>query len=567
MREKPNFLVVLTDDQGWGDVTSHSNPSIRTPVMDAFAASGARFDRFFVCPVCAPTRASILTGRVATRTGVTGLTRCKEAMRPSEVTIARTLRDAGYATGCFGKWHSGAHYPLNANGRGFDECFGFNGGHWNNYFDTVLERNGEPEQTTGYMIDVLTDEAIGFMEPNRDRPFLCYVPYNVPHLPFQVPDRYFDRYKADGLDDALACIYGMCENVDDNFARLLGTLDRLGIAGDTVVMFLSDNGPHTNRYNGGMRGRKGSLHEGGTRVPFFIRVPGTTTPGKVVRDIAAHVDLYPTILDLAGLPAPEGIALDGRSLVGLLRGQRDGWEDRVLWDHWHGWVAYRDARYRSVINFDTPEDPEIYDLTKDPGETTNVAHTVPELTRSLRKRAKEWYRSITKLGLEVQPIPVGHPEWPRTELPAHEAYLSGDIEYSAPVVWPTETPFGWVHDWITNWTSTDAFAYWNVDVAQAGEFDVSLLYACTPSDVGAVVRIEASDQQIDVGVDEPHDPAPVAGPDRVPRLVVPERVWKRLDAGTILLRRGVARVSVRAVEKPGPMVMDLKALVLGRLKS
>ncbi|HEX6984931.1 MAG TPA: sulfatase-like hydrolase/transferase, partial [Planctomycetaceae bacterium] len=205
--DRPNVLLILTDDQGWGDIGSHGNEAVDTPNLDRLAGQGARFERFFVDPLCAPTRAALLTGRYSLRSGVHGVTRGHETMRTEEVTLAELFRDAGYATGCFGKWHNGRHYPNHPNGQGFDEFFGFCGGHWNNYFDTTLERNAEPVRTTGFITDVLTDEAIGFVRRNKDRPFFCYVPYNAPHWPPQVPDRYFEKYKARGLDDETATAY------------------------------------------------------------------------------------------------------------------------------------------------------------------------------------------------------------------------------------------------------------------------------------------------------------------------------------------------------------------------
>jgi len=190
---RPNILLIMTDDQGWGDIRSHGNDVIETPVLDRLAASGARFERFFVSPVCAPTRASLLTGRYYLRTGVNGVTRGRETMRSEEVTLAEILQQAGYATGCFGKWHNGAHYPYHPNGQEFDEFLGFCAGHWNNYFDTTLDHNGKMGKVKGYISDVLSDAAMAFIERNRERPFFCYLPYNAPHSPWQLPDRYFDR--------------------------------------------------------------------------------------------------------------------------------------------------------------------------------------------------------------------------------------------------------------------------------------------------------------------------------------------------------------------------------------
>ena len=232
------------------------------------------------------------------------VTRGLETLRPQEVTIAEVLKAAGYATGCFGKWHLGEHYPSHPNGQGFDEFFGMPTGHWDNYFDPTLERNGRPVPTRGYITDVLTDAAIAFVEKHHDRPFFCYVPYNAPHTPLQIADAYFDKYKALGLDDRTAAIYGMVQNVDENLGRLLHKVDKLGLAEKSIVIFLSDNGPEGHegsRYNAGMKGMKGRVHEGGVRVPLFVRWPGRIAPNRVLEPIAAHIDLLPTIAELCGV--------------------------------------------------------------------------------------------------------------------------------------------------------------------------------------------------------------------------------------------------------------------------
>ena len=262
---RPNVILIMTDDQGYGDLGFHGNDKIDTPVLDNLATESVRFDRFFVCPLCTPTRATLLSGRYHPRTGAMSVTRGLETMRSAEVTIAEVLRSAGYATGCFGKWHLGEHYPNHPNGQGFDEFFGMLQGHWNNYFDPKLEHNGRRVQTRGYITDVITGYALRFVERNRHRPFFCYVPYNAPHTPHQVPDRYFDKYIERGLDARAAAIYGMVENIDENIGRLLKKLDELELTKRTIGFFLSDNGPEGHegsRYNAGMRGMKGSVHEG-----------------------------------------------------------------------------------------------------------------------------------------------------------------------------------------------------------------------------------------------------------------------------------------------------------------
>ena len=272
---RPNILLVMTDDQGHGDFSFHGNAHLQTPHIDKLGESSVRFDRFYVNSFCAPTRAALLTGRWPLRTGCHGVTHNREAMRPSEVTMAEALRDGGYRSACIGKWHNGEQYPFTPQGQGFDESFGFNNGHWNNYFDPVLLRGAQPEQTKGYITDVLTDEAMKFITTNKARPFFCYLSYNAPHSPYQVPDKYFDKFKAKGFHDALASFYGMCENLDDNVGRLLAHLESERLANNTIVLFLTDNGgtAGVKTYNAGMRGGKTSVHEGGSRVPLFVRWP------------------------------------------------------------------------------------------------------------------------------------------------------------------------------------------------------------------------------------------------------------------------------------------------------
>ena len=546
---RPNVLIVLTDDQGFGDVRSHGNDLIDTPVMDRLAASGARFDRFYVSPVCAPTRAALLTGRYPHRSGVYGVTRREEVMRSEEVTIAEILKRAGYATGCFGKWHNGAQYPFHPNGQGFDEFLGFCAGHWNNYFDTTLERNGRPVKTKGYITDVLTDAALAFIEQNKSRPFLCYVPYNAPHAPFQVPDNYFDKYKARGLDDPVAAAYGMIENVDDNLGRLLAKLDALDLAGDTIVMLLGDNGANWDRFNAGMRARKGSTHEGGVRSPLFVRWPGRITPGTTVKQIAAHIDLLPTLVDLTGVAMPKTLPLDGRSLAPLLDGDTVAWPDRMLFWHWRNRGAVRTQRHRLVIE---KSRAQLYDIVADPGEARDMAQAEPDLTRKLKTAYDAWLEDVTRTGSVPPPIPIGYGQMPCVELSAHEGHLEGGLQYHGEK--------GWANDWVTHWTSTDGQVSWDVDVIRAGTYAVSLMYTCPAQDVGAKVCVEIGGRRVAGVLDKAHDPEPVNGPDRYPRWEVYEKVWAPLELGAVALPKGPSRLVVRALTKPGNAVMDLKAV-------
>jgi arylsulfatase A-like enzyme len=398
---RPNVLLIMTDDQGWGDLRAHGNEQLDTPTLDKLAAEGAHFERFFVSPLCAPTRASLLTGRYSQRTGALWVTRGYETMRADEVTIAEALKPAGYETGIFGKWHNGAHYPYDPRGQGFDEFFGFCGGHWTNYFDTQLQHNDRMTLTKGYITDVLTDAAIKFIEQNRQRPFFAYVPYNAPHKPLQLPDRYFDKYKRRGLDDNLASIYGMVENIDDNVGRLLRKLDELRLAENTIVVYLHDNGPNGQRFNGGMKGVKGQVHEGGVRSPLFIRWPGQLKAGLNISQIAAHIDLFPTLLDLCGVAAPKNLQVDGASLAPLLKGKTQQWPDRMIFTYHfpnpdnarRGPGAVRTQQYRLVI---TDKGAELYDLLADPRQHQEIAAAHPEVVARLRSAYEAWWQDVMK---------------------------------------------------------------------------------------------------------------------------------------------------------------------------
>ncbi len=333
--DRPNVLLIISDDQGYGDYSIHGNPYLKTPHIDRLASEGVRFDRFYVNSFCAPTRAALLTGRWPLRTGCHGVTHNREVMRSSEVTLAEALRGAGYRTACIGKWHNGEQFPHTPKGQGFEESFGFNAGHCNLYFDAPLLRDSHPVETRGYITDVLTDEAMRFIDEHRREPFFCYVSYNAPHSPYQVADKYFDKYLAAGLDAKVAAFYGMCENQDENVGRLLGHLDSLGLAQNTIVLYMTDNGgtAGVKTFNAGMRDGKTSVHEGGTRVPLFVRWPNGGWKPHIVPTIVSHIDLYPTLLDLCSADPPPGPELDGTSLRPLLEGRADGWQERVLFTH------------------------------------------------------------------------------------------------------------------------------------------------------------------------------------------------------------------------------------------
>ena len=556
---KPNILLILTDDQGWGDVRCHGNPQINTPTMDALAASGARFERFYVSPVCAPTRASLLTGRYHLRTGVTGVTRNLETMDAEETTLAEAFKQAGYATGCFGKWHNGAHYPQHPNGQGFDQFVGFCAGHWNNYFDTTLERNGKLEKTKGFITDVLTDEAIKFIEHNREQPFLCYVPYNAPHSPWQVPDSYFNQYKAKGLDDTTACAYAMCENLDDNIERLLDCLDQNQLSNDTIVIFITDNGPNSDRYNGGMKGRKGSVDEGGVRVPCFVRWPGKIKPGTVIPHQAAHIDIMPTLMELCSIENKSHKPFDGSDLHDWLLGEASDPLDRMLFHAWGGRGSVRHNCWLATI--ERNGSCRLYDMNSDPQQKQNVAEKYPDLSRKYLVAYQKWYQEVTDRDLEPDPISVGYPEMKELVMPGHEALLhktgKDGISYQG--------ASGWANDYITNWTDVKAYPYWNVDIVSSGKYEVSIQYICSKSNVGSEFSVMVGNESLNGKITEPYDLPDIPSPDRVPRKEVYERRWKTLNLGVLNLQPGEEHLIVKATSKHGTQVMDLKSVIVNKI--
>jgi arylsulfatase A-like enzyme len=447
VEKRPNVILILTDDQGWGDLGIHGNEKISTPTIDAMAGKGAHFERFFVSPLCAPTRASLLTGRYNLRTGTSWVSKGLENMRPEEVTIAEIFQNQGYATGCFGKWHNGAHFPQHPNQQGFDEFIGFCAGHWNNYFSTTLEHNGQPYETDGYISDVLTDEAISFIEKNKDGEFFCYLPFNAPHGPFQVPDPYFDKYKALGFNDKDAAVYGMCENIDDNVARISKRVDELGLLENTIIIFMTDNGPNGQRYNGGMRGVKGSIHEGGVRVPCVINWEGKIS-NKSIPQIAGHIDILPTLVSLCNLEPPETLPLDGLDISALLLENNGKIQDRLFFTKKSTESiipdgAARSDQYRMVIeNGDTM----LFNMQLDPGQKDDISSREKDVTASLAMAYNNWFTEVTNEFEPTTEIRIGFEEEQTAYLPAHEAGFSGDIHFME--------GHGWAHDWLVNWQHT-----------------------------------------------------------------------------------------------------------------
>ncbi|GMQ25351.1 sulfatase-like hydrolase/transferase [Algoriphagus sp. oki45] len=546
----PNIVLILTDDQGYGDLGIHGNVVVKTPNLDRLAGESARFERFYVSPLCAPTRASLLTGRYHLRTGVVSVSKGLETMDADEYTLAELFRDNGYRTGIFGKWHNGQHYPNHPLAQGFEEFTGFSAGHWSNYFDTHLEKNGEEKVFEGYLPDVLTDEALDFIRKNEDQPFFTYLPLNTPHSPHQVPDRFFDPYKAVGLSDELAAIYGMVENIDWNVGRVMNLLNELGLEENTLVIFLTDNGPNGQRFNAEMKGVKGSVHEGGVRVPSFWRWKGKIQPQEI-STAAAHIDVMPTLTDLFGLEKKEGKPWDGVSLVPLFEGGEIPY--RSIFSH----VAQLDKELKDrpgAIRKDSllltllPNGSELYDLKNDPNQLVNLAPGKLELVSSLEKEYRDWWQEVTEEIEMDRQIPISDLA-PEIALPTYEAELKGDLKFFE--------GHGWAQDWVTNWKNDSDSLVWNLNVIDSGEFEVWLEYSAAPNQVGAELNLSTSSTNLTQTLDQGLESIPIPSPDRVPRKEAPEQIWNKILLGQIQLAAGKERLTISAKKIPSEGLGDV----------
>ncbi|KJF41647.1 arylsulfatase [Draconibacterium sediminis] len=430
----PNVIIIITDDQGYGDLGITGNPHVQTPVIDKFATESVCFTNFFVSPVCAPTRSSLMTGRYSLRTGVRDTYNGGAIMASNELTIAEMLKQANYKTGVFGKWHLGDNYPSRPSDQGFDESLiHLSGGMGQvgdittyfkgdkSYFDPVLWHNNKKEAYEGYCSDIFAEQAMKFIEENKESPFFCYLAFNAPHTPLQVPEEYYQKYKAidpasgfgndnrpfpemteKNKEDARK-VYAMVTNIDDNIGKLLKKLDDLDIADNTLIIFMTDNGPQQTRYVGGMRGRKGDVCQGGVRVPFYMRY-SSFEKNKAIETTAAHIDILPTLAQLCNVQLPDDRIIDGKSLLPLIDGEEVDWDNRSLFFYWtrrypelYNNMALRKGNYKLVgkTNYNaTVKDFELFNLETDPYEQKNIVSENESIANKLKQELDETYNEL-----------------------------------------------------------------------------------------------------------------------------------------------------------------------------
>ncbi|MHC4983154.1 MAG: arylsulfatase [Planctomycetota bacterium] len=470
---KPNLILVLTDDQGYGDLGCTGNPWIKTANLDKFHDESVRCTDFHVSPLCTPTRGALMTGHRPVRNGAWATCWGRSILRKTEVTMADVFAQAGYATGMFGKWHLGDNYPYRPQDRGFRHVVAHKGGgvgqtpdFWgNNYFDDTYFHNGRAVGHEGYCTDVWLDEALKFIEANKDRPFFCYLATNAPHAPYLVAEKYTQPYRGNEQIRQPA-FYGMITNIDENFARLRRRLAELGLEENTILIFMTDNGSSGGwfenppcGYNAGMRGKKASYYDGGHRVPFFIRWPaGGLLGGRNIGEMVLHVDLLPTFIDLCGLAAPKGIAFDGINVAPLLRGEVQELPDRIHFvqyrqstdppEKWTNAVITR--RWRLVGG------KELYDIKADPSQQHDVAAEHPDVVQRLRAAHEKWWDEISGLFEQHCPLSLGNDAENPTRLCAMD--VMGDV--------------AWHQGHIL--AATKSTGRWAVDVERKGRYRFSL---------------------------------------------------------------------------------------------
>lgn len=566
----PNVVVFLADDAGWGDYSHSGNQQVSTPQIDSLAREGLSFDRFYVCPLCSPTRAEFLTGRYYLRTGVRGVSTGHERLDCDERTIADAFHAAGYATGAFGKWHNGSQWPYHPCARGFDTYYGYTAGHWGEYFDPPLERNGAMERAKGYIVDVCTDEALKFIERHHNQPFFCYIPFTTPHSPWAVPEAYWNRFKDKPITqratlpqreqiDQTRCALAMLENQDWNVGRVLKKLDALKLAENTIVLYFSDNGPNGARWTGGMKGVKGGTDEGSVRTVCFLRWPARLPRGKTITEIAGAIDLLPTLTALAGIARVGDKPLDGRDLSPLLTDRPGTWPERLLFTTWAGNVSVRDQRYRLDAA------GALFDMVADPGQTCDIAAAQPQVATRLKQAAAAWRAEVIGSdsdvikerpgGVDPRLIDVGCPAFPITMLPARDGEPRGGVQRSSDA--PNCSYF-------VNWRDTQGEIVWRIQVQTAGDYRVEVDYTCPLADAGSLVEVSMNGARTSGRVTPGWDPPLNTNQDTVlrPKGESQMKPFRTLEWAPIRLEKGRGELVLRAREVPGKSVMDLRRITL-----
>ncbi len=478
----PNVVLVITDDQGYGDIEAHGNPIIKTPALNQLLSESVSLKDYHVAPTCAPTRSALQTGHWTNRTGVWHTIMGRSLLRENEITMGQVFKENGYATGLFGKWHLGDNYPFRPEDRGYSEVLRHGGGgvgqtpdYWNNaYFNGTYFHNSKPVKVKGFCTDVWFDYAKRFIREQKkaDKPFFAYISTNAPHGPMHAPVEYSNAYQDQEVRQAN--FFGMITNIDSNIATMRAFLEREGLAENTIFIFTTDNGSangqyyhgskNTSSYNAGMRGRKGSEYDGGHRVPFFIHWPkGDLVGGRNVEALTAHVDILPTLIDLTGIKAPGGVSFDGVSLKPLLHGMDEKeWPDRILITDsqrvkdpikWRK-SAVMTSQWRLING------RELYDIKADPGQTRDIAAENPQVVKRLANFYNAWWTELQPTFKQEAAIYLGHAAGNPATLTSHD--------------WITEQRVPWNQRNIREAVGKGTTGFWRVNIVEDGTYKIRL---------------------------------------------------------------------------------------------
>ncbi|QEG00228.1 Arylsulfatase precursor [Stieleria maiorica] len=479
--DRPNVILIVTDDQGYGDMSCHGNPFLQTPNLDRLAGQSVRLENYHVDPVCTPTRAALMTGRYSTRVGAWDVVQGRQLLDPDEVTMAGVFSAAGYRTAMFGKWHLGDTWPYAPRYRGFQEVVRHLAGGideignpiGNDYFDDTYYRNGTRGTIEGYCTDVFFDQCERFIGQSSESPFFVYLPLNAMHSPHTVAKRYYEPFLAEGHNEKRAKFFGQIINFDKNLGRLLELLDARKLAENTILIFMSDNGTAEgvdreggSGYNAAMRGKKGSVYEGGHRVACFVRWPAELQAGRRIHQLTCCRDWLPTLIDWCGLSKSKDVTFDGRSLQPLIRGGADSWPERTLFiqrqpdrprlvsvNQGRSRYAVLTQRWRLVGD-------ELYDIINDPSQTTDVAAKHPEVVRELRSQYERHFADVFADGGAYTRFQIGAAEENPTLLTVRDWH-------------PTNGNVIWKQDQLGDDALT-INGFWAIHVVTAGRYTIRL---------------------------------------------------------------------------------------------
>ena len=564
--KRPNIIFIMTDDQGYWDTGVSGNPSIDTPNMDRTAMEGIQLRRYYAAPVCAPTRAGIMTGRHYLRTGLYNTRFGGDTLGGDELTVAELLKNSGYRTGLFGKWHLGKYPGYQPQDRGFDEFMGHYHGHIERYeFPDQIYHNGRRVKARGYVSELFTDATNDFVEKayTDGVPFFCCLMFNAPHSPWLLDtshygqpegDKLLSKYLEKGLPIREARIYSLIERVDSNIGRLLKHLENLGIEDNTLLVFTSDNGGVSKHWKGGMSGNKASTYEGGVRAPCYVRWPDRIEAGSMSDSLTSHIDWLPTFCEIAGTQTPNDRTIDGKSLVKLFTQDTNADHHEYVFHTWDRYTpnpnrrwAISDQRWKLMCIVGekataSENNWKLFDLSNDPGEKRNLRATHPEITTRMRTAFTDWFSDVTH-GIEYRPIPIPvspNPEQVTELSPSWSKWKGPNVQY-------TFDGYDW--DTIDSWKAAGESAEWHLSVLEAGQYEVELTYGCNPNLAGASLRLQAGEHFVI---------------HRIQPTVTSEQ-FETFSAGQLWLDSGNQQLSAVVEDSSESEIMRLNQITLRRL--